>query len=372
MKNIIVLYGGESVEHEVSIITGLQAIENLNSSKYRIVPVYIRGSEMFVVKRYNSTETYKNFNASEHKKVYLIDSKLCTFRRKKMTVILEQIDCALCCTHGGTGENGALQGMLEMFNLAYTSSGILTSSVAADKYLTKLICRGLDIPFVACERISKRDYSMGNVNLPKVVESISLPLIVKPNSLGSSIGVKVVESLPELIEALRVAFSYDDEVLLEKYIANGCEYNCAAIGTLDEIIIGDVEIPLSSGDILSFADKYQRGEKGGEKQRIIPDEFDEVAVTVKRTTKRLLGELGIKGTVRVDFLYDKTSETLFVNELNVIPGSLAFYLFKDKNLEYSQILDLMIDNAQKGQREKEKLSRAYSNTLLYNNNFSKG
>lgn len=335
MKKVIAIFGGNSLEHDVSIITAVEGLNACPYTGYKVYPVYIYGGEWYSSESMLEVKTFINFEPKKHKKVCLIGKNLYFLKGKKWRY-LEKIDCALLFTHGGEGENGALQGFLEISGVPYTSSSVGASGLCMDKYNLKLALKDLRINRVKGVLVDRSCYE----NLDGIEKTLGYPLFVKPNSQGSSIGVGGAKNREELEERLEVAFNYDDKVLLEREMVDFTEYNCAVVKVGEEYIVSEVEKPMNFGEYLSFEDKYLDFSKSASKEKrefpaLISEKLkDEICAIALKAYKKL----DLWGVVRFDFIY---KDKLYLNEINTIPGSLAHYLFTDRT--YTELLKNLID-----------------------------
>ncbi len=368
MKNIAVLYGGDSVESDVSIITATVAISGLSMSDYKSFPIYIRDGKMWLVSKEIATNlsTYTHTEKGMMKEVVILFGSLYIKTRWRIKFVCN-IDCALLATHGGSGENGGLQGLLDMNNIPYTSSGVLGSSVCMDKDLTHRFAKSMGIGTVKYH-LAKDTSSATSIE--SAFNALGMDVIVKPNSLGSSVGVASIKSLHSLHSAVADAFRYDNKVLIQERVSSLIEVNCAVIRTRDGLVVSDV-LPVGfEGDVFDFEEKYITGNLDNESDGILPKAIINKAASWAR---KMYVELGLCGVVRIDYLYDSIEGKLYLNEVNTIPGSLAFYLFEGKGLDMtdiaSEMIECAIDNARKGQKLVTKFSSSI--LTLRENNMSK-
>lgn len=324
---VAVFYGGRSCEHDVSIITGIQAAKTLTG--HEVVPVYInRKGGWIVPKKYDEIEAYKKGEVVGKSAFMKPDDAYLYIGRGRR---FKKIDVALLCVHGLNGEDGTLQGLLKLSGVPFTGSGVGASAAGLNKGLMKRLfsAAGLPVlPFIEAERDEYENALTALIDRAKV---LGFPLIVKPTNLGSSIGISVAHDFRELITALNVAFEWDNAVVVERALADFTELNCAVIGRGRRLAESEIERPLGAGEILSYADKYERGGfKGAESGRRFPADIpEELREQVRAYAARAFSALGASGIARVDFLLDNASGELYVNEINTIPGSLALYLFPD-------------------------------------------
>ncbi|MFV0439985.1 MAG: D-alanine--D-alanine ligase family protein [Lachnospirales bacterium] len=386
--NLAVLFGGKSVEHEISIISAVQAMENLNKELYTIFPVYItKNNEMYYGDALFDINNYKNINSLLEKCVSVDFSvqKNATLLQKTKTKLFEKkeisiIDVAIPIVHGTNVEDGTLQGYLNMKNIAYAGSDLLSSAIGMDKYVSKILLKNAGFPVLEGLMFGSLDSKDLNIIIEKIEREFSYPVIVKPINLGSSIGITKASDNIELKEALEVAYSYASRILIEPAVVNIKEINCSVLGDCDEAIPSICEEPVSGDTILSYEDKYISGGKDGEssgmaslKRKIPADISKETEDTIKDLATRAFINLGFSGVVRVDFIIDLDTNKIYINEFNTIPGSLSFYLWKETNLEYHELLDKLIKLALKRARVENSITYAFDTNVLSSTSFgSKG
>ena len=265
-----VFFGGKSVEHEVSIITAIQAIENMDKNKYDIIPIYIsKENKMYCGEYIGDITRYKNIDdlikISHQVTLAQINNKVALLRCNKKFLknnIYDYIDIAFPIVHGTNVEDGTLQGYLKIFNIPYVGSDVMASACGMDKYVCKCILKENDIPVLDCKCFTLKDY---NEDLEKVIntieENFSYPVIVKPVNLGSSVGIKIAKNLEELKDAIEDAFLYSKKILVERAIKNLREINCSVVGDYESAAASACEEPIKTDEILSFNDKYISGRK---------------------------------------------------------------------------------------------------------------
>ena len=265
-----VFFGGKSVEHEVSIITAIQAIENMDKNKYDIIPIYIsKENKMYCGEYIGDITRYINIDdlikISHQVTLAQINNKVALLRCNKKFLknnIYDYIDIAFPIVHGTNVEDGTLQGYLKIFNIPYVGSDVMASACGMDKYVCKCILKENDIPVLDCKCFTLKDY---NEDLEKVIntieENFSYPVIVKPVNLGSSVGIKIAKNLEELKDAIEDAFLYSKKILVERAIKNLREINCSVVGDYESAEASECEEPIKTDEILSFNDKYISGRK---------------------------------------------------------------------------------------------------------------
>jgi len=332
---IAVVFGGSSVEHEISIITGMQILASINKNKYKVIPVYLTKSNVFTIgKDFDKIETFKDNN--------LHFKEVCfTRKRLKTTFRTIPIDAVICAGHGRGLEGGELAGYFEILNIPYTSSSVLEASIFQDKIAAKklLAYDGIKTtPFVGItdyEWKTDREYIVTKCN------ELNYPVIIKPAKLGSSIGIEKVDEARFLQKTISEAFRFDDAVIVEKFLDNYREFNCAIINNDKLSAIEEVK---SQNKILTFNDKYEDSLS----ERVIPAEIsEELKVDIENLTVKIANLFNNKGVIRIDYLYDINNKELLVNEVNTIPGSFSYYLYEDVGIYFDELIDVLIEGAVK-------------------------
>ena len=378
-KNVAIIFGGKSTEHDISILTACQVMNALNKNKYNLFPVYIsqNGKWLFGKKLFD-VEFYSKFNEKLLKEVSILPQD--NYLYKKIFSVYKKIvklDCAIICCHGKNGEDGTLQGLLELSGIPYTSSGVLGSSVGLDKQAMKQMFVANKIPVCPFACLSKKEYEEGGLDY--LLQQIELPVVVKPSNLGSSIGISVAKTLEELDDALNLAFTFDDNIVVEKLIEDMREINISVLGDCDDCMCSVTEEPKKMKEILTFDEKYLSGNKiktdasklNGMQNlsRIIPAQ-----ISTKQQNKicflaeEVFKKLKCKGVVRIDFIIDNQTKKIYVNEINTIPGSFAFYLWDKKDIKFDKLLDLLIEIAERNRQKEDKLLTTFDTSVLKGKN----
>ncbi|MBO5349444.1 MAG: D-alanine--D-alanine ligase [Clostridia bacterium] len=376
-----VFFGGNSVEHEVSIITALQAIENIDRNKYDIIPIYItKENKMYCGNFIGDITQYKNIENLLH-----ISSQVTLAQRDNKVILLkcnkkfyessvyDYIDIAFPIVHGTNVEDGTLQGYLKMFNIPYVGSDVISSACGMDKYVCKCLLKDNDIPVLDCKCFTLKDYNENLENIINTVEKeFPYPVIVKPVNLGSSVGIQIAKNQEELNDAIEDAFTYSKKILIEKAIKNLREINCSVVGDYEFAEASECEEPIKTDEILSFNDKYISGGKkfGGNKSmnagvlKLPADISLDVKQTIQELSVKTFKVLGCSGVIRIDFMIDQDTNLIYVNEVNTIPGSLSFHLWKATNLKYAELLDKLIDLSLKRNREDKNITYSFDSNIL--------
>ena len=381
------MFGGRSVEHDVSIITGLQACEVLDA-RHEPVPLYIdRDGRWFSGPSLRDIDTYRA--ATLDAEPVVLDVGRGTLRaqpeppRRGMfgrggggEAPEQRLDVVIPATHGTQGEDGCLQGALELADVPYAGPTLEAAVLAMNKAVTKSMLRAAQIPVLEDLTLRRSEYEREGAEaiVAKIKARFGLPVYAKPASLGSSVGVSRCTDEAQLADALQLAFELDRVALVEPAIEGGMEVNCAVLGRPGaELRVSACEQPIPSADYLSFEDKYMReggkgdglkGEGMSSADRIIPAPIsEEMTAQVQELSRRTFEVLGCTGVARVDLLLD-AQDRLFVNEPNTIPGSFAFYLWEPVGLSFPDLLDALIDIALAEHAEKLQTTRTFETNLL--------
>ncbi|MEA5144627.1 MAG: D-alanine--D-alanine ligase, partial [Candidatus Limiplasma sp.] len=283
-----------------------------------------------------------------------------------------RLDCVIPVMHGMHGEDGTLQGMLELCNLPYASSGVAASAVGMDKVFMKQFFQGGGFPVLpSCWYLRSAFENAPDQVLDGVEEQLGYPVFVKPAMLGSSIGVSKAKNREELAAALDLAFEFDRKVLVEKGLEHLLELNCAVLGVSGDAIPSEIEMPVTGGDLLSFVDKYIQG-GGGLKgmaslKRVLPAPIEpELRARIQKLSVDIFNSMDCKGVVRIDYMFDLDANALYITEINTIPGSLAFYLWEACGVPYRELVDRLVSCAMKAHEEKNNSNYAFSSDILSN------
>ncbi len=383
---VAVLFGGKSTEHEVSVISGIQAYCALDTEKYDAVPVYIsKNNEWYTGETIGDIKAYADLKsclaaATRVLPVPTGDGKvdlLCYPFKKFGKSTVAQFEVAIPVVHGTNVEDGTLMGYLEMLGVPYASCDVTSSAIGMDKAVMKDVLKRAGVPVLAAYTFMGVDYiADGDAVVTHIEKTIGYPVIVKPVNLGSSVGISKADDRDALVRALDTAISYSPRVLAERAVGNLREINCAVLGDSEEAIASVCEEPLNATDILTFEDKYMSGGKSGSKggaksagmadlKRRCPAELPEgMTEQVQQMAVATFKALGCLGVSRIDFLNDKETGELWVNEINTIPGPLAFYLWESAGIPFAELLDRMIALAFRRQRQRDTLTFSFETNLL--------
>ncbi len=385
--NVAVFFGGESCEHEISCITGNQALKAIDEEKYEIIPIYVsKNSDLYTGEKLFELKNYWDLNAlcNDLTKICLYKDGNKAYMKpiKGMFAKATPLDLAFLCMHGTNGEDGVLQGMLEMLDLPYTSSNVLGSAIGQDKAIMKEVLEYEKIPMVPWFYLFSNEIDEKYEDFKQKAFKIGYPLIVKPANLGSSIGIEVVHNQEELKEKLKECAKYDDKLVVEKMVKNLKEVNISVMGNIDKFKASAIEEVMKNDELLSFKDKYEgsgskkagaksvklptKGSKGmASTSRVVPAKLsDKQESEIRKYALKAFKVLNASGVVRIDFMIDKDTDLVYLNEINSIPGSLAFYLWTAVDVDFKKECDILLDNAIKKYRDKKKKTRTFDTNIL--------
>ena len=376
-----VLFGGVSVEHEISIITAIQAMNSIDSIKYDIIPIYIAkdgtwysGAMLKDIKIYSDMDLLKRY--AKEVVLYKRDGKfILQNKRGFLRKDIGEIDLCFPIMHGTYGEDGNLQGYLETVGIPYCEADTYAAVVGQDKVFMKQIWQSSGVPVVKYDWFYDTDYNKEPEKIIERLEKIGYPLVVKPARLGSSVGISFCKNNDELREAILEAINYDTKILVEKAVDNLLEVNISVLGNYQKQNLSVIEEVGSSNNLLTYEDKYIGGSKGPSKgmasaKRIIPARISkELTNEINDIAIKAFKSLNASGVVRIDFLIDKKTEKVYANEINSIPGSLSFYLWNRTDKEYPELLEDIINLGIRDYKNKRSKVHSFDTNIL--SNFSK-
>ena len=375
------IFGCRSVEHEVSIISAVQAMRAANREKYDIVPIYVsKNGEMYTSSEMFEIEPFRDMKSllGRSEKVTLIKSGKDVvmhslkegglFKKKPEDKI---INVAFPVVHGTNCEDGTLQGYLEFLGLPYVGCDVLSSAVGMDKAVFKSVLKDAGLPVLPCITFKAREYAEDReAIIAKCEKEFGYPVIVKPVNLGSSVGISKASDRNALTDAIDLAVSFADTVLVEHAVSAIREINCSVLGDPDSCEASVCEEPFMNDEILSYEDKYTSNSGGGSKgmaslQRKIPaDISDEKSEEIRTLAKKIFKAMGASGVCRIDFIIDTETDTVYANEANTIPGSLSFYLWEATGMKYPELIDKLISLAFRRNRNRENLTFTIDTNIL--------
>lgn len=379
-----VIFGGESVEHEVSIISAVQAMYKIDAEKYEIIPIYIsKDRKWYTGEILKDMETYQDIDLLKRytKEVVLYekDGHFVLQTKGLFKKIVNEVDIVFPIVHGTNVEDGTLQGYLQSIGIPYVGVDVYAGVVGQDKVFMKDIFSQNDINVPEYIWFYDVDYEEDReLIIEKVTKKLKFPVIVKPATLGSSIGIKKADNIEELVEAIDDAIIYDKKIIVEKLVKNLVEVNISVVGNYESQSLSAIEKVIATKDILTYQDKYLGSSKSKGKitrgvkskgmastTREIPANIDDDAKKkVEDMAIRAFKALGSSGVVRIDFLIDEKKNDVYVNEVNSIPGSLSFYLWDKVGKDYTTLLDEVINIGIRDYKKRISKTHSFETNIL--------
>lgn len=382
-----VIFGGETVEHEVSIISAIQAMNKIDEEKYEIVPIYITkerewytGDALKDIDMYQDLDLIKRY--TKNVVLYYKNGSYVLQNKGFFKNIVKEIDIAFPVVHGTNVEDGALQGYLQSVGIPYVGPNVYAAVAGQDKTIMKDIWNGINLPMTKYTWFYDVDYRQNSDEVIEKINKLKYPVIVKPATTGSSVGISVAEDENKLREAIDEAMQYDSKILVEEVVQNLKEVNIAVMGNYEHQKVSEIEEVLSSNKFLTFTDKYIGGGKGSKTKgsiktpvkgskgmastnRKLPADLEEkTRKEVEEIAIKAFKALGSAGNSRIDFLIDEKTNKVYINEINSIPGSLAFYLWDAKNIDFTQVLDEMINIGIKDYKKRVSKTHSFESNIL--------
>lgn len=378
--NVAVFFGGRSVEHEISVISALQAISAFNQEKYNVIPIYISkqgrwytGDNLLNIRNYrdmnslvgNAEEVfmrpeYGDFN------LYRVHTKSGLFA-KKIDPVVAELHVAIPVLHGTNGEDGVFEGLLETIGIPFAGCNTLSSANGMDKITMKMILRESGVPVVDYVWFTDKQWSLQRDKLINQIENkIGYPVIVKPANLGSSVGIGKADEQIQLIEKINNACRFSQRIIVEHKIEKMKEINCSVLGDCDDYQPSVCEEPISQGDFLSYDEKYRGGNEGmaASEKRIPADLPEETTKRIQHLACETFRVLSCHGVSRVDVMIDENENLIYVNEINTIPGSLSYYLWEATGIKFEDLMDKLVQLALKRKREVEHKTFSYDRNIF--------
>ena len=380
-----VIFGGETVEHEVSIISAIQAMNKINQEKYEVIPIYItKDREWYTGDMLKDIEVYQDFSLikkyAKNVVLYYKNGSYVLQKKSFPKTVVKEIDIAFPIVHGTNVEDGVLQGYLQSIGIPFVGGNVYASVVGQDKAFMKDIWAEAEIPMTKYVWFYDFDYKNNRDEIIKKVSKLKYPVIVKPATTGSSVGISVCENEEKLIEGIDDAIQYDTKIVVEEVVQNLKEVNIAVMGNYEHQKVSEIEEVLSGNKFLTYADKYIGGGKGNLKgaktntkfskgmastNRKLPAEIsDKMRKEVEDIAVKAFKVLGSSGNCRIDFLIDDKAGKVYINEINSIPGSLAFYLWDAKGIDFTDLLDEMITIGIKDYKKRISKTHSFESNIL--------
>lgn len=351
------IFGGRSAEHEISVISAMHVLHFIDKQKYSITPIYVsREGKFYSDDILLNISTYRNLEEIHLlcKEVFVVPgggSNEAFYLSGDNEFI--KIDILLPVFHGPNGEDGTMQGLFEILNVPYTSCPVLASSVCRDKVVFKFIMQSIGVPVLEYDWFYKWDWEENKKEIiSRISRGIGFPVVVKPVSSGSSIGISTAKREDELEEAVHNALKYGERIVIEPLLNNFREVNCAVIGRKNEIIVSESEDEIPYGDILTFWDKYNEHTKYNFPTTV----SEEIKETICKLSKSIYRSIDCKGTVRMDYFYDESSAKVYINEINTMGGALSYDLWEGSGKKFTEVINSMVDEAFYRHKNKQNLS----------------
>lgn len=373
--NVGVIFGGKTVEHEISIITAIQAMNNIDTDKYDITPIYItKDNEWYTGGCLRYIDTFKDYDLIKRyaKKINLINKdgryilQTSTFFKRELT----ELHLAFPIMHGANGEDGSIQGYLNIVGIPYVGSNVYSSAVSQDKAFVKMILKANDINTTNFVWFGERFYRNKKIDLFKQIDDLKYPLIIKPASLGSSVGIEMIMRKEELDSTIERVFRYDSKVIIEEKIDDLIEYNVSVLLTSNGNITSEIEEVTTNKDIIEYGDKLVSDEDSSIK-RTCPANIDEwLRKEIELNALAVFKILNMRGAARIDFLYDNKKKLLYVDEINSIPWCYSHHLWEKRNISYKEMLNIMLSDAISQEVKHQEMITTMDNDIIKNINVS--
>ena len=347
-----VIFGGKSVEHEMSIITAIQAMDNIDNDKYEIIPIYItKDLQWYTGGCLRFIDSFKDFDLIKRysTRVNLINKDGRFILQSNGLIKREVCELHLVfpIVHGANIEDGTIQGYLNLIGIPYVGSNIYSSVVGQDKAFMKQVLSSSEINVVKYVWFGERFYRNKKDELYKQIDELKYPLVIKPSNLGSSIGIELIKRKEELDSTIERTFKLCNKIIIEEFIEDSIEYNCSVLLTKNGNITSEIEEITSNKEIREYGDKFIRDdEEDSSIRRVCPAVIsDKLRNEIELNSLAVFKMLNMKGTARIDFIYDKNNKKLYVNEVNTIPYCFSHHLWDVKNISYRELLNIMMKDA---------------------------
>ena len=382
MKTTVgVFFGGRSVEHEISVISALQAINAFNKDKYEVVPVYISkqgkwltGDELLEINNYKDLQALENKVDEVYMKPIYGDYKLYRSNTKgglfsKKDPVVADLHIAFPVLHGSHGEDGMFQGVLETIGIPFVGCDTLSSANGMDKITMKMILRESGLPVVDYVWFTDREWLSDREGIDKKIEEeLGYPVIVKPANLGSSVGINKASDRKSLDSAIENAIKFSSRIIVEHMVQDMMEINCSVLGDADHREASVCEEPIKQKDFLTYDEKYGGGgSKSGMQasQKKIPADIPgEQSKKIQELASETFRVLSCNGVSRIDVMIDKETGEIYINEINTIPGSLSYYLWEETGITFPELIDKLVALALKRKRDTDRKTFSYDTNIF--------
>ena len=381
-----VIFGGESVEHEVSIISAIQAMNKMDEEKYETIPIYItKDREWYTGEMLKDIDVYQDLDLikryGENVVLYYKDGSYVLQKKKGLFKrIVKELDIAFPIVHGTNVEDGVLQGYLQTIGIPFVGPNVYGAVAGQDKTIMKDIWKSANLPMTDYEWFYDVDYREDPEAVLKQLKRLKFPVIIKPATTGSSVGISVCDNEEDLKDSIDEALQYDTKIVVEEVVQNLKEVNIAVMGNYEHQKVSEIEEVLSGNKFLTYADKYIGGGKGKVKggvkvkgkskgmastNRKLPADLDKkTREEIETIAVKAFKALGSAGNSRIDFLIDEKTNKVYINEINSIPGSLAFYLWDAKGQDFTKVLDEMIGIGIKDYKKRISKTHSFATNIL--------
>ena len=369
-------FGGRSAEHEVSVVSALQAYENINKEKYEVIPIYVdKTGHFFTGHKFLDIKNYKDVQSLLFSSTQIVPANRTGggFLKQGFFKKFEPLDVAFPLFHGSFGEDGCVQGVFEIYGIPYVGLDVMGSAVAMDKIISKALFKELGFEIGKYTWVTRNDWiDDADKCLKQITKELKFPVFVKPATGGSSIGAGRAKDIDSLQFAIEVASAYSEKIIIEEAFGDGIiEVNCSALG-YKEIKASVCEQPVKSEELLSFSDKYMKGGKNSKSaggmeslSRIIPAPISKnLTAKIQEASVKVFKSLNGCGVARIDYFVDVKNEKFWVNEVNSPPGSLAYYLWEKSGISYKELLDKLVGFALERAEDRKKTTYVFESGLL--------
>lgn len=384
MKNVLIVCGGKSYEHDISVVTASQIYSRTRLEDVSLKLLYISRDNRFFLYTKNIVDlkdfSKTNFRpeSKSFKEVFFVSSEKSKLFVRSMFGLKEYITTteAIMCCHGSSGEDGRIVAYLESMGIKCSAGNFDSLAICMNKFLFKQVMKGCGIPVVRGFLVTKQTYSSESETILLKARLMKYPVVIKPNTGGSSIGLFVAKNEDEFLQKLSEAFEFEDDVIVEKFIDDTREFNVAIVGDRFDFEVSEIDEPMKKNEVLSFADKYLSGSKSkvkipSEKNsmassiRKFPADLDiELTQKIKDVAKRVFESLSLVGVVRIDFLLETKTNKFYVCEVNAIPGSLSYYFFNNGKFLINDFVKKLISIAENKQSRDDRINPDFVTNVL--------
>ena len=370
-----VIFGGRSLEHEISVLTAVQAMDQIDSEKYEVVPIYItKDLEWYTGGMLRYIDSYKEFHLIKKyaKKVNLVNKngRFILQTAGLFKYEYNEVHLVLPMVHGAKTEDGSIQGYLETLGIPYAGSNIYAAVVGQDKVFMKQILASENLPLTKYIWFLDTDYYNDEEALFKRIDSLKYPLIIKPATLGSSIGIEIIKRKEELESAIEKAIKFDKKIIIEEAVTDLIEYTCSVLHNNDKLYASGIEEIIIKDGIKQYSDKVLSVRELEENNNLIrrlpapiSNKLSEEIEKYSIETFRLLNH---RGVATIDFLYDSKNKKLYIDEINTIPNFFAHHLWQEKNISYKELLNIIIEDTIKEIRKSDNMTKTLETGILLN------